>query len=177
MPPDGELMASLEGYPEGLLAVPSEDGSPRIIVPQSQIKSLVLQCHEDIHHQSHVKVLYILKPLFYWDSVKRQRRERTVRREKGMSSLDQPKGTELSLNTLEVTELSLNQSSDTKLSLNLSSGTELSPIQPSGIEPLTVSPTGIEPLTVQSSDTTFRHQPQQHRWIRRNGLRVYTRAP
>ena len=65
IPPDGELMASLDGYPEGLLAVPNGDGSPRIIVPKSQIKSLVLQCHEDIHHQSHVKVLYILKPLFY----------------------------------------------------------------------------------------------------------------
>ena len=66
MPPDGKLMASLEGYPEGLMAIPNDDGSPRIIVPKSQIKSLVLQCHEDIHHQSHVKVLYILKPLFYW---------------------------------------------------------------------------------------------------------------
>ncbi len=77
MPPDGELMASVEGYPEGLLAIPNEDGSPRIIVPRSQIKSLVLQGHEDIHHQSHVKVkvLYILKPLFYWsgmnDSIER----------------------------------------------------------------------------------------------------------
>jgi hypothetical protein len=67
MPPEeGELMVSLEGYPEGLLAIPNEDGFPRIIVPRSQIKALVLQCHEDIHHQSHVKVLYILKPLFYW---------------------------------------------------------------------------------------------------------------
>ncbi len=66
MPPDGELMASLEGYPEGLLAIPNDDGSPRIIVPRSQIKSLVLQYHEDIHHQSPVKVLYTLKPLFYW---------------------------------------------------------------------------------------------------------------
>ncbi len=54
MPPNGELMASLEGYPEGLLAIPNEDGSPRIIVPRSQVKSLVLQCHEDIHKQSHV---------------------------------------------------------------------------------------------------------------------------
>jgi hypothetical protein len=75
MPPDGELMVSLEGYPEGLLAIPNDDGSPRIIVPRTQIKSLVLQCHEDIHHQSHVKVLHILKPLFYWpgmnDSIER----------------------------------------------------------------------------------------------------------
>jgi hypothetical protein len=49
----------------GLLAVPSEEGSPRIIVPRLQILALVLQTHEDIHHQSHLKVLYILKPLFY----------------------------------------------------------------------------------------------------------------
>ena len=26
MPPEGELVASLDGYPEGLLAVPNEDG-------------------------------------------------------------------------------------------------------------------------------------------------------
>ncbi len=75
MPPDGESMVSLEGYPEGLLAIPNDDGSPRITVPRTQIKPLVLQCHEDIHHQSHVKVLHILKPLFYWpgmnDSIER----------------------------------------------------------------------------------------------------------
>jgi hypothetical protein len=65
--PVGKLLASLEGHPEGLLAIPNTDGSPRIIViPRSQILALVLQTHEDIHHQSHVKVLYILKPLFYW---------------------------------------------------------------------------------------------------------------
>ena len=68
-------MVSLEGYPEGLLAIPNDDGTPRIIVPKAQIKALVLQCHEDIHHQSHVKVLHILKPLFYWpgmnDSIER----------------------------------------------------------------------------------------------------------
>ena len=66
MPPEGELMASIDGYPEGLLAIPNEDGYPRIIVPRSQVKALVLQCHEDIHHRSHIKVLYILQPLFYW---------------------------------------------------------------------------------------------------------------
>ena len=30
MPPEGELVASLDGYPEGLLAVPNEGGYPRI---------------------------------------------------------------------------------------------------------------------------------------------------
>jgi hypothetical protein len=64
--PDGKLISSMKGHPEGLLAIPSEEGSPRIIVPRSQILALVLQTHEDIHHQSHLKVLYILKPLFYW---------------------------------------------------------------------------------------------------------------
>ncbi len=48
------------------MAIPNEDGSPRIIVPKSQGLALVLQTHEDIHHQSHLKVLYILKPLYYW---------------------------------------------------------------------------------------------------------------
>jgi hypothetical protein len=27
---------------------------------------LVLQCHEDIHHQSHIMVLHVLKALYYW---------------------------------------------------------------------------------------------------------------
>jgi hypothetical protein len=66
LPPDGKLISSMKGHPEGLLAIPSEEGSPRIIVPRSPILALVLQTHEDIHHQSHLKVLYILKPLFYW---------------------------------------------------------------------------------------------------------------
>ncbi len=60
MSPEGELLASIEGYPEGLLAIPNDNDSPRIIVPRSQIKALVLQCHEDIHHQSHVKLLTII---------------------------------------------------------------------------------------------------------------------
>ncbi len=67
MTPEGELIASLDGHPEGLLAIPGDNnGPPRIIVPRNQIKALVLQCHEDIHHQSQVKFLYILKPLYYW---------------------------------------------------------------------------------------------------------------
>jgi hypothetical protein len=63
MPPEGELITSIDGYPEGILATSNKEGSPRIIVLKSQRKALVMQCHEDIHHQSHVKVLYILKPL------------------------------------------------------------------------------------------------------------------
>ena len=55
--PKGNLLTSMKGYPEGLLGIPNVDGSPRIIVPQTQILALVLQTHEDIHHQSHVKVL------------------------------------------------------------------------------------------------------------------------
>jgi hypothetical protein len=66
VPPNGKLLASIKGHPEGLLAIPNADGSPRIIVPRTQVLALVLQTHEDIHHQSHIKVLYILKPLFYW---------------------------------------------------------------------------------------------------------------
>jgi hypothetical protein len=33
--------------------------------------ALVLQTHENIHHQPHVKVLYMLKPLFYWPGMTR----------------------------------------------------------------------------------------------------------
>ena len=65
-PPHGLLITQVDGYPEGLLAVPNPYGSPRIIVPKSQVNALVLQCHEDIHHQSHIKVLHVLKALDYW---------------------------------------------------------------------------------------------------------------
>ena len=65
-PPHGLLITQVKGYPDGLLAIPDKNGSPRIIVPNSQVEGLVLQCHEDIHHQSHVKVLHILKSIFYW---------------------------------------------------------------------------------------------------------------
>jgi hypothetical protein len=47
--PEGKLISFMKGYPEGLLAVPGEEGSPRIIVPRSQILALVLQTHENIH--------------------------------------------------------------------------------------------------------------------------------
>jgi hypothetical protein len=65
-PPQGLLITQVNGYPDGLLAIPDTNGSPRIIVPKSQVEGLVLQCHEDIHHQSRVKVLHMLKSLFYW---------------------------------------------------------------------------------------------------------------
>jgi hypothetical protein len=65
-PPHGLLITQEDGYPEGLLAVPNPHGSPRIIVPKSQVNALVLQYHEDIHHQSHIKVLHVLKALYYW---------------------------------------------------------------------------------------------------------------
>ncbi len=67
--PRGHLLTSMKGYPEGLLGISNPDGSPRIIVPRAQILALVSQTHEDIHHQSHVKVLYVLKPLFYWSGM------------------------------------------------------------------------------------------------------------
>jgi hypothetical protein len=68
-PPHGLLITQVDGYPEGLLAVPNPYGSPRIIVPRSQVNALVLQCHEDIHHQSYIKVLHVLKALYYWPSM------------------------------------------------------------------------------------------------------------
>ncbi len=71
-PPHGLLITQVDGYPEGLLAVPNPHGSPRIIVPKSQVDALVLQCHEDIHHQSHIKVLYVFKALYYWPGMSAQ---------------------------------------------------------------------------------------------------------
>jgi hypothetical protein len=58
-PPTGKSITPVEGHPAGLLAIPNPDGSPRIIVPRSPVLALV-QTHEDIHHQSHIKVLCIL---------------------------------------------------------------------------------------------------------------------
>jgi hypothetical protein len=57
-PPHGLLITQVNGYPDGLLVIPGKNGSPRIIVPKFQVEGLVLQCHEDIHHQSHVKVIH-----------------------------------------------------------------------------------------------------------------------
>ena len=49
-----------EEYPEGLFAIPNKEGQPRIIVPPAMVKPLILQTHEDIHHQHHIKVLHVL---------------------------------------------------------------------------------------------------------------------
>jgi hypothetical protein len=58
--PKGSLIPMDSTYPEGLLAVPNAEGQPRIIVPPSEVKALILQTHEDIHHQNHLKVLHVL---------------------------------------------------------------------------------------------------------------------
>ena len=60
-------MSSLEGYPDGLLAMKLEDSnSARIIVPVEYQRQLVMDTHEDIHHQGYQKVHHILYPLYYW---------------------------------------------------------------------------------------------------------------
>ena len=69
MQPKGSLIATDSSFPEGLLAVPSPEGQPRIIVPPNEIKALILQTHEDIHHQNHVKVLHVLKANYYWPNM------------------------------------------------------------------------------------------------------------
>jgi hypothetical protein len=42
---------------------------PRIIVPPAEIKTLILQTHEDIHHQNHLKVLHVLKATYDWPNM------------------------------------------------------------------------------------------------------------
>ena len=61
-PPKGKLITSVEGHPIGLLAIQNPDGSPRIIVPRSQVLALVLQTHEDIHHQPSVPYQSTIHP-------------------------------------------------------------------------------------------------------------------
>jgi hypothetical protein len=56
--PEGELIPLNEDYPEGLFAIPNKEGQSRIIVPPAMVKPLLLQTHEDIHHQHHIKVLH-----------------------------------------------------------------------------------------------------------------------
>jgi hypothetical protein len=69
MQPKGNLIPMDSSYPEGLLAVPNAEGQPRIIVPPAEIKALILQTHEDIHHQNHLKVLHVLKATYYWPNM------------------------------------------------------------------------------------------------------------
>jgi hypothetical protein len=67
--PKGNLIPMDSTYPEGLLAVPNAEGQPRIIVLPAKIKALILQTHEDIHDQNHLKVLHVLKAIYYWPNM------------------------------------------------------------------------------------------------------------
>jgi hypothetical protein len=63
---DGNLQM-MQGYPHGLLAIPSDGYSgQRIVVPIEEQKSLIKSTHAEIHHQGHTKVHHVLYPLYYW---------------------------------------------------------------------------------------------------------------
>jgi hypothetical protein len=63
---DGHLQM-MEGYPHGLLAIPSDGYSgQRIVVPVDEQKALIKCTHAEIHHQGHTKVHHVLYPLYYW---------------------------------------------------------------------------------------------------------------
>ncbi len=63
---DGHLQM-MEGYPHGLLAIPSDGYSgQRIVVPVDEQKALIKYTHAEIHHQGHTKVHHVLYPLYYW---------------------------------------------------------------------------------------------------------------
>ncbi len=66
-----QIITLHEKYPDGLMAVPSakQGGSPRIIVPVNIQKDLVMQAHQDIHHQNHSKVYKLWSPLYYWPAM------------------------------------------------------------------------------------------------------------
>ena len=64
---NGILSTILEGFPNGLLAIPPTDSiGPRIVVPKDEQRNLITATHAEIHHQGHTKVLHILYPLYYW---------------------------------------------------------------------------------------------------------------
>ena len=53
---DGKL-TMMEGYPHGLLAIPSDGyAGQRILVPLDKQKGLIKSTHAEIHHQDHTKV-------------------------------------------------------------------------------------------------------------------------
>jgi hypothetical protein len=57
----------MQGYPHGLLAIPSDGYSgQRIVVPVEEQKSLIKSTHAEIRHQGHIKVHHVLYPLYYW---------------------------------------------------------------------------------------------------------------
>ena len=57
----------MQGYPHGLLAIPSDGYSgQRIVVPVEEQKALIKNTHAEIHHQGHTKVHHVLYPLYYW---------------------------------------------------------------------------------------------------------------
>jgi hypothetical protein len=63
---DGKL-TMMEGYPHGLLAIPSDGyAGQRILVPLDEQKGLIKSTHAEIHHQGHTKVHHVLYPLYYW---------------------------------------------------------------------------------------------------------------
>ena len=69
LPPEVQstVISSIDGYPDGLLGIPSATGGePRIIVPVYAQKDLVMSTHYSIRHQSYKKVQHILYPLCYW---------------------------------------------------------------------------------------------------------------
>ena len=64
---NGILSTILEGFPNGLLAIPPTDSiGPRIVVPKDEQRNLITATHAEIHPQGHTKVLHILYPQYYW---------------------------------------------------------------------------------------------------------------
>jgi hypothetical protein len=56
----------MQGYPHGLLAIPS---GQRIVVPIEEQKALIKSTHAEIYHQGHTKVHHVLYPLYYWPGI------------------------------------------------------------------------------------------------------------
>jgi hypothetical protein len=58
----------MQGYPHGLLAIPSDGYSgQRIVAPVE--KALIKSTHAEIHHRGHTKVHHVLCPLYYWPGI------------------------------------------------------------------------------------------------------------
>ena len=64
-----KYIKQIKGQPDGLEGIMGPNGQPRIIVPRTQIKSLILQTHQDTLHQDHHRVYGILKTLYYWPNM------------------------------------------------------------------------------------------------------------
>jgi hypothetical protein len=61
VPPSSQdsTVTSLEGFPEGLMAIQEEGQKARIVVPKGEVDKIIIGTHEDLLHQGGKKVVHV----------------------------------------------------------------------------------------------------------------------